>query len=64
MKRLLGSENRKIEAVLHSLDRLTQEEARMAAAQTLDLLHGLVKNVGVIMDGGQTLLTCHGCYVS
>jgi len=54
IRRLFGDP--KIEAVLQRLDRLTQEEARMATVQTLELVHGLVKNVGVVMDGGQTLL--------
>ena len=52
MKRLLGSGDRKVGAMLQKLDRLTQEEARMASAQTLELVHGLVKNAGMIMDGG------------
>ena len=54
IRKLFGDQ--KIEAALRRLDRLTQEEARMATAQTFELVHGLVKNVGVVMDGGQTLL--------
>jgi hypothetical protein len=40
-----------VEAVLQRLDRLTQDEARTAAAQTLDVVHGLVQNMKVVMDG-------------
>lgn len=56
IKKLFGHRDCKIEAVLRRLDRLTQEEVRMATVQTLELVHGLVENVGVIMDGGQTSL--------
>jgi hypothetical protein len=37
--------------VLQRLDRLTQEEARMTVAQTLEVVHGLVNNMKVVMDG-------------
>jgi hypothetical protein len=50
-KKLLGE--REIEAVLQRLDRLTQDEARMTAAQTFEVVHGLVNNVKVVMDGTQ-----------
>ena len=33
------------------LDRLTEEEARMTVAQTLGVVHGLVGNVRVVMEG-------------
>ena len=48
-KKLLGESE--IEAVLQKLDRLTQEEARMMGAQTLEVVHCLVNNVKVVMDG-------------
>jgi len=51
VKKLLGENE--VEAVLHRLDRLTQDEARTAAAQTLDVVHGLVQNMKVVMDGAQ-----------
>ncbi len=47
--KLLG-ENR-TEAVLQRLDRLNHEEARTVAAQTLEVVYGLVKNMKVVMDG-------------
>ena len=48
-KKLLGEGE--IEAILQRLDRLTQEEARMTAAHTLEVVHGLVNNLKVVMDG-------------
>ena len=48
-KKLLGETE--IEAVLQRLDRLTQEEARITVAQTLGVVHGLVGNVKIIMEG-------------
>ena len=40
-----------MEAVLQRLDRLTQEEAKTTATQTLEVVYGLVKNIKVVMDG-------------
>ena len=40
-----------IEAVLQRLDRLTLEEARMTVAETLGVVHGLVGNMKVVMEG-------------
>ena len=51
VKKLLGEKD--IEAVLQRLDRLTQDEARITAAQTLDVVYGLVQNMKVVMDGKQ-----------
>jgi hypothetical protein len=48
-KKLLGESD--VEAVLRRLDRLTQEEARMTVAHTLDVVHGLFDNLRVVMDG-------------
>ncbi|KAF8270266.1 hypothetical protein EI94DRAFT_1698933 [Lactarius quietus] len=50
-KKLLGE--REIEAVLQRLDRLTQEEGKMTVAQTLEVVHGLVNNVKVVMNDGK-----------
>ena len=55
-KKLLGETE--IEAVLQRLDRLTQEEAQITVAQTLGVVHGLVGNVRIIMEGGQCLNDC------
>jgi hypothetical protein len=60
VKKLL--EEKEIEDALQRLDKLTQEEVRMAVAQTLGLVYGLVGNVrGLVndvkglMQGGQCL---------
>jgi hypothetical protein len=52
-KKLLGEAE--VEAVLQRLDRLTQDEARMTVAQTLGVVHGLVGNVKVVMEGVRCL---------
>ena len=48
-KKLLGESE--IEDVLQRLDRLTLDEAKMTATQTLQVVHGLVTNVKLVMDG-------------
>ncbi len=53
-KKLLGESE--IEAILQKLDRLTQEEARMMAAHTLEVVHRLVNNVNVVMNGTWLML--------
>ena len=55
-KKLLGDSE--IEAVLQRLDRLTQDEARMAVVQTLGVVHGLVGNMKVVLEGTQCLHDC------
>ena len=40
-----------VEAVLQRLDRLTEDEARTTAAQTLEVIYSLVQNMTIIMDG-------------
>jgi predicted XRE-type DNA-binding protein len=52
-KKLLGETE--IEAILQRLDRLTQDEARTCATETLRVVHGLVGNVKEIMEGVQCL---------
>jgi hypothetical protein len=48
-KKLLGESE--IEDVLQRLDRLTLDEAKMTATQTLQVVHGLVTNMKLVMDG-------------
>jgi hypothetical protein len=62
VKKLLG--DNEVEAVLQRLDRLTQDEARTTAAQTLEVVHGLVQNMKVFMDGEQKHMTCHNRLLS
>jgi hypothetical protein len=42
--------------MVQRLDRLTQDEARLAIAQVLDVVHGLVKNTKIVMEGEQNPL--------
>ena len=60
-KKLLGESE--IETVLQRLDRLTQDEARMTVAQTLGVVHGLVGNVKVVMEGAQLFYDCLQIFV-
>ena len=48
-KKLLGDSE--IENILRRLDRLTQDEARMMEAHILEVVHGLMNNMKVVMDG-------------
>ena len=52
-----------IETVLERLDRLTQDEARMTVAQTLGVVHGLMGNMKVVMEGAQLLYDCSQIFV-
>ena len=54
MKKLRGEND--IEATLQRLDRLTLDEARATAAQTLEVVYGLVRHRRVVMEGAQVLL--------
>jgi uncharacterized protein YpuA (DUF1002 family) len=42
-----------MEAMVQRLDRLTQDEARQTVAQILKVVHGLVENMKVVMNGEQ-----------
>jgi hypothetical protein len=53
-----------VEAILQRLDRLTQEEARTTATQTLDVVYGLVKNIKVVMDGARGLPVFYGAVLN
>jgi len=52
VKKVFGEKD--VEAVLQRLDRLTHDEARTTAAQTLSVVHSLVQGMRVAMDGEQT----------
>ena len=49
VKKLLGEHE--VEAVLQRLDRLTLDEARTTAAQTLQVVYRLVQNMRSVVDG-------------
>ena len=51
-RKLLGEND--IEAVLQRLDRLTIEESRMTATQTMEVVYGLFNNMKVVMNGRET----------
>jgi uncharacterized protein YpuA (DUF1002 family) len=51
VRKLVGE--KKMEAMVQRLDRLTKEEARQTVAQILKVVHGLVENMKVVMDGEQ-----------
>jgi hypothetical protein len=57
VKKLFGEKD--TEAVLQRLNRLTQEEAKLTAAQILEVVHGLVQNMKMVSDGEQIYQTCH-----
>ena len=48
-----------VEAVLQRLDRLTHDEARATAVHTLEVVHGLVQGMKVVIDGKQRHLDCN-----
>ena len=45
-----------IEDVLHRIDRLTLDEARMTGTETLQVVHGLVTNLKLVIGGTQLSL--------
>ena len=49
---------KKMEAIVQRLDRLTQDEARQTVAQILKIVHGLVENMKVVMGGKQIHQVC------
>ena len=51
VRKLVGE--KKMEAMVQRLDRLTQDEARQTVAQILKVVHGLVESMKVVMDGEQ-----------
>jgi hypothetical protein len=46
-----GFGRKDVEAILQRLNRLTEDEARTTAAQSLEVIYGLVQNMSVVMDG-------------
>ena len=49
---------KKMEAMVQRLDRLTRDEVRQTAAHVLKVVHGLVENMKVVMDGEHTSQAC------
>jgi hypothetical protein len=53
MGKLRGEKD--IEATIQRLDRLTLDEGRVTAAQTLEVVYGLVQQRRAIMDGENSI---------
>ena len=53
MGKLRGEKD--IEATIQRLDRLTLDEGRATAAQTLEVVYGLVQHKRAIMDGENSI---------
>ena len=53
-KKLFGESE--IEDVLHRLDRLTLDEARITGTETLQVVHGLASNLKLVIGGTQLSL--------
>ena len=49
---------KKMEAILQRLDRLTQDEAQQTVAQVFEVVHGLVENMNVVMNSEQINQAC------
>ena len=47
-----------MEAIVQRLGRLTPNEARQTVAQIVEVVHGLVKNMKVVMDGEKIHQAC------
>jgi len=56
-KKLLGENDREVEAILQRLDRLTLEEARMTGTTTLEVVCDLLKNMKMVMHGAHHFIT-------
>ena len=50
---------KKMQAMVQRLDRLMQDEAQQTVAQILKVIHGLVENMKVVMNGEQVNQACH-----
>ena len=49
VKKVFGEKD--VDAVLQRLDRLTEDEARITATQTLEVVYSLVQSMTAIMNG-------------
>jgi hypothetical protein len=47
VKNLIGEKD--VDAILQRVDRLTQDEARVTAMQTIEVIYGLIQNMRVVM---------------
>ena len=58
VKKLFGEKD--VEAILQRLDRLTGEEARTTAAETLEVVYCLIQNMKVVLDCEQNTFNTFG----
>ena len=56
VRKLVGE--KKMEAMVQRLDRLTQDEARQTVAQILKVVHGLLENMKEVINGEQIHQAC------
>ena len=56
VQKLVGE--KKMEAIVQRLDRLTLNKARQTVAQILKVARGLVRNMKVVVDGGKFHEAC------
>jgi hypothetical protein len=49
---------KKMQAIVQRLDRLTQDEARQTIVQIFMVVNGLIENMKVVMDGEQIHQAC------
>ena len=61
VKKLLGKND--VEDALKRLDTLTQEEARMATAEVLKVMHKVDDKVTVLTNGAQDASLCQSKYL-
>jgi len=61
VKKLFGEKD--VEAVLQRLGRLTEDEAKLTAAQILEVVYGLVQKMEVVTDGKFMHQACHSLSV-
>ena len=54
---------KKMEAMIQRLDRLTQHEVWHTGADTLKVVHGLVENTKLVIDGEQIHQACRTPFV-
>ena len=56
VRRLFGE--KKMKAIVQRLGRLTRDEARQTIVEILKVVHGLVENTKVVIDGEQIHQVC------
>jgi hypothetical protein len=55
VRNVFGEKGVRVESVLERLGRLTQDEVRTTADETLRIIYSLIQNLTVVMDGEHVL---------